>query len=348
LIRVGIIGCGYWGPNLVRSFSEIEGVELAKVSDLREGRRDFIARRYPSLQATTNPDEILSDSSIDAVVVATPPSTHTALAIEALERGKHVLVEKPLATSTADAQKIVSVAAERKLVLAVGHLFLYAPAVQQISECIRRGELGTVYSVSSVRCNLGPPNTQIDVLWDLGPHDVSVILYLMNASPVEIFSQGANFTGTKFAETVFSTLRFDDGRIAHIHVSWLTPAKTRLMQIIGSRRVAVYDDMQPIQKVQIYDPGIDNRVDAPDKDSAQLGFSPGGIWIPPLKSIEPLRAECEDFIQCIRNGGTPISNGDRALDVVRVLESASRRLEQGGQSSFIRAYPGSLAEASAK
>ena len=342
MVRLGIIGCGYWGPNLVRTFSEIEGVELVRVSDLRSGRRQFIAQRYPSLQTAADATDVLSDASIDAVIIATPPDTHCALALEALNRGKHVLVEKPLATNTADAGRIVELAARKQRTLMVGHLFLYAPAVMQINSLLREGELGAIYCISSMRCNLGPPNTQVDVLWDLAPHDISMILHLMDDAPSEVNAYGASFTNTRFAETVFITLRFADGRIAHIHVSWLTPAKTRLMQIIGSKRVVVYDDMQPVQKVQVFDPGIDNRVNASDKDSTALGFAPGGIWIPPLKSYQPLRAECDDFVTSIRTGRQPLSNGPKALEVVRVLEAASRSLLQGGHS----VYTGAQSEAS--
>lgn len=334
MIRVGIIGCGYWGPNLVRTFNEIEGVEIARVSDLRPGRREFIVQRYPWIQTTAHADDVLSDASIDAVVIATPPDTHCSLALQALNQGKHIFVEKPLATNTVDAENIVHLAARAQRTLLVGHLFLYSPAVMQINSLLRDGELGTVYCISSVRCNLGPPNTKIDALWDLAPHDISMILHLMGEVPAEVKAYGASFTNSRFAETVFLILRFADGRIAHVHVSWLTSAKTRFMQLIGSKRVVVYDDMQPVQKVQVYDPGIDNRVNASDKDSAALGFAPGGIWIPPLKNHEPLRAECEDFITSIRTGRLPLSDGTKAVEVVRVLEAASESLLEGGHSVY--------------
>jgi predicted dehydrogenase len=334
LIRIGVIGCGYWGPNLVRALSETEGATVARVSDLRPGRLELIARRHPGVETTARAEDILSDAAIDAVVIATPPDTHCALALEALNRGKHILVEKPLATRTADAERIVELAARKQRSLLVGHLFLYHPAVVKIRSLLESGDLGTVYCISSTRCNLGPPNTNIDVLWDLAPHDISVILHLMQDTPIEVKAYGAAFTNPRFAETVFATLRFGDGRVAHIHVSWLTPGKTRVLQLIGSKRVVIYDDMQPVQKVQIFEPGIDNRVNASDKDAAPLGFMPGGIWIPPLKSYEPLRAECEDFVASIQTGRAPLSDGTRALEVVRVLEAASACLRAGGQSVF--------------
>lgn len=334
MIRIGIIGCGYWGPNLVRAFSETEGVNVVRVSDLRSGRLEFIGKRYPEIQTTQHASEVLSDNSIDAVVIATPPDTHCALALEALNRGKHILVEKPLATTSADAEKIVELAARKRRTLLVGHLFLYHPAIVQIRSLLEAGELGTVYCISSTRCNLGPPNTEIDVLWDLAPHDISMILHLMQDTPIDVKAYGACFTNNRFAESVFVILRFGDGRIAQIHVSWLTPAKTRVMQLICSKRVVVYDDMQSVQKVQVYEPGIDNRVNAGDRNSAALGFMPGGIWVPPLKTYEPLRAECEDFVISIQTGRSPLSDGIRALEVVRVLETAAASLRAGGQSVF--------------
>lgn len=335
MIRIGIIGCGYWGPNLVRVFNELEGATVVRVSDLRPGRLENIARRYPGVQTTAHSHDVLSDVSIDAVVIATPPDTHCTLALEALNRGKHILIEKPLATTTADAQRIVELAARKQRTLVVGHLFLYSPAVVQIQSLLQRGELGNVYCIASTRCNLGPPNTQVDALWDLAPHDISVILHLMEDTPVDVSAHGACFTNSRFAEAVFVNLRFGDGRIAQVHVSWLTPAKARFMQLICSKRVVIYDDMQPVQKVQVYDPGIDNRLKASDRDSEALGFAPGGIWVPPLKTYEPLRAECEDFVSSIETGKTPLSDGISALEVVRVLEMASSSLRDGGQSVYL-------------
>ena len=334
MIRIGIIGCGYWGPNLLRTLSEMDDVKVVRVSDLRPGRREFVSRRYPLIQTTADANDILSDPSIDAIAIATPPDTHYSLALNALNQGKHLLVEKPLATTTKDAERIIELAARKQRTLLVGHLFLYSPAVVEINSLLRRGDLGIVYCISSVRCNLGPPNTQIDALWDLAPHDISMILHFMDDSPVDVRAYGASFTNSRFAEIVFVTLRFADGRIAHIHVSWLTPAKTRLMQMICSKRVVLYDDMQPFQKVQVYEPGVDNRVSASEKESGALGFAPGGIWLPALKSYEPLRAECEDFISSIQSGRPPFSDGVRALEVVRVLEAASHRLREGGQSVY--------------
>ena len=331
MIRVGIVGCGYWGPNLVRTFAEIEGAQLVTVSDLRSGRLDFVRRRHPLLKTTIDASDVLSDSTIDAVIIATPPDTHYALATQALNNGKHVFLEKPLATSVSDAEKIVDLAERAHRTLIVGHLFLYAPAVMQIRSLLQSGELGAIHYISSTRANLGPPKPKIDVLWDLAPHDLSIILDLMNDSPIEVVAQGASFTHADLADTVFLTLRFSDGRLAHIHVSWLTPNKIRLLQVVCSRGVAVYDDVQPVHKVQVHRPGIDNRPQAGDSDAMALSYGPGGMWAPPLQTDEPLRLECKDFIESIVSGRRPLSNGQRGLEVVRILERASYSLRHSGK-----------------
>jgi len=331
LIRVGIIGCGYWGPNLVRTFAEMEDAQLARVSDLRPGRLAFIAKRYPRIDGTRDAMGVISDAAIDAVVIATPPKTHYELTMAALRAGKHVMVEKPLATSVQDGQQMLELADRLRRILLVGHLFLYAPAVVRIRSLFDEGKMGSLYYISAVRTNVGPPGAQVDALWDLAPHDISIILNVMKEAPEEILAYGASFTNQKFAETVFLVMRFGDGRLAHVHVGWLTPNKTRLMRMVCSQGEVVYDDMQPVQKVQVHSPSIDNRVQAGAADVA-LSYSSGGMWSPPLESYEPLRAECRDFVESIQTCKRPLSDGQSGLAVVRVLESASRYLQNGGRS----------------
>ncbi len=331
MIRVGIIGCGYWGPNLVRTFTEMEGVTLTRVSDVRPERLGFIAKRYPNIEGTRDSMAVVSDPTIDAVVVATPPQTHYELTMAALKAGKHVLVEKPLATSVREGEQMVALADRMQRTLVVGHLFLYAPAVVRIRSLFDEGKLGSLYYVSAVRTNVGPPGAQVDALWDLAPHDISIILNVMKEVPEEIFAQGSSFTNSKLVETAFLTLRFGDGRLAHVHVGWLTPNKVRLMRMVCSQGEVVYDDMDPVRKVQVHHPAIDNRVQA-GAAGAALSYSSGGIWSPPLETYEPLRAECQDFVQSIRAGNSPLSDGQSGLEVVRVLEAASQCLENGGRS----------------
>lgn len=335
--RVGVIGCGYWGPNLVRCLTENECVRVVKVSDLQPGRLAFISQRHPNIQTTLQAGEILSDPDIEAVAIATPPNTHFALASQALEAGKHVLVEKPLATTAEDAEQLVAIANRKRLILSVGHLFLYAPAVRHLRDLLDAGELGNVHYISSVRANLGPPNTQVDVLWDLAPHDLSILLHLMGEFPEEVVAQGGFFTNQQLAEAVSMVLRFPSGRMGYVFVSWLTPNKTRIMQLVCSKKVAVYDDTELVQKVRIFNCGIDSRLQAKETDSIALAYRPGGIWIPPLDGREPLRAECDDFIRAIESGKPPLSDGANAIGVVRILQSASESLRRmaAGQNPVV-------------
>lgn len=331
MIRIGIIGCGYWGPNLVRTFSELEEVTVTQVSDIRPERLSYIAKRYPRIEGTRDAMAVVLDPTIDAVVIATPPQTHYELAMAALKAGKHVLVEKPLSTSTREGEQMVATADRLHRTLLVGHVFLYAPAVVRIRSLLDEGMLGSLYYISSVRTNVGPPRTLVDALWDLAPHDVSIILNVMKESPEEIVARGGSFTNSKLVETAFLVLRFGDGRLAHIHVGWLTPNKTRLMRMVCSQGEVVYDDVQPIQKVQVHSPAVDNRTQA-GATSAALNYTSGGIWSSALDTYEPLRAECQDFVDSIRTGKSPLSDGHSGLEVVRVLEEASQCLQNGGCS----------------
>lgn len=309
----------------------MEDVRLIRVSDLRPGRLDFVAKHYPGIGGTRDAMDVISDPAIDAIVIATPPKTHYELTMAALRAGKHVMVEKPLATSVNDGQQMLEMAERTNRVLLVGHLFLHAPAVVRMRSLLDEGMLGTLYYISAVRTNVGPPDAQVDALWDLAPHDISIILHLMKQAPEEVVAYGASFTDRNLAEAAFLLLRFGDGRLAHIHVAWLTANKTRLMRMICSQGELVYDEMHAAQKVQVHNPSIDNRVNAGATDSA-LGYRSGGVWSPALDSYEPLRAECRDFIDSILNGRRPVSDGEMGLSVVRVLESASKHLQNGGRS----------------
>lgn len=328
MIRVGVIGCGYWGPNLVRTLNELEEAELVRVSDLRPGRLEFVASRYPKVEVTAEAADIIQDESIVAVFIATPPDTHFAIARQALQAGKHVLVEKPLTMLAAEADQLVAMAGERNRILAVGHLFLYAPAVVKLKALLDSGELGDVHYVSATRSNLGPPNTKVDVLWDLAPHDISIILHLMGESPSQVTAQGSKFTSSTFAEAVSLTLRFSRNRMAQVFVSWLTPYKVRLIQAVGSRRTAVYDDMEPVHKVRVYDAAVDNRVNAKPGDASALSYGPGTVWMPAIPGGEPLRAECADFVRSVASAARPVSDGASGAEVVRVLEYASESLRR--------------------
>jgi predicted dehydrogenase len=326
MIRIGVIGVGYWGPNLVRTLREVDGAQVVSVADVRPGRREFIEKRFPEVLTTPDASAVIADSSLDAVFISSPPETHCELALAAIRAGKHVFVEKPLATNVADASRMVEETERAGRTLAVGHLFLYHPAIMMIRKMIDEGEMGEVYFLSSTRANLGPPNARVNVLWDLAPHDVSIVLHLMKETPASVTARGASFTAAKLIETAYVNLEFPSGRMAQINVSWLTPNKTRRLEVVCSNKAAIYDEMHPAQKLQFFEAGVDNRVNASEKDAHALGYGPGSVWSPALASIEPLRAECEDFIHCIATGGTPLSDGMQGLETVRVLQAASESI----------------------
>jgi len=326
MIRVGIIGCGYWGPNHLRNFNEIEGSEVEIVCDARPGRLDFVRSRYKRARTTMDYHEVLASPVVDAVVIATPPATHYKIAMEAIAAGKHLLIEKPMAMRQSEAEEIVAAAKRKGVLLLVGHIFLYSPAVQTLRQLVQSGTLGEIRYITSVRSNIGPPNTVVDVLWDLAPHDLSIILDLIEEKPSKVHAQGTSFAGTEYVDTVFLTMDFPSGKMAHVNVSWLTPNKTRVLQMVCKDRTVKYDDMELVEKVRVYEAGADTRGSLKGEDKGVLTYAPGTIMIPPLPTFEPLRAECEDFIRCIQTGAKPRAGGEWALEVVRVLDMASQQL----------------------
>lgn len=328
MIKVGVIGCGYWGPNLVRTLNDLPGVKVAAVSDLRPGRLEFIQRRYPNVRITTAADDLIQDREIHALVIATPPQTHYALAMAGLDAGKHLLVEKPLTMDVGEGEEMVHHARAKGLVLMTGHLFLYAPAITELRRQLAEGSFGEPYMLSSIRANLGPPDTKVDALWDLAPHDISVVLDLMGDLPVTVRAEGAKFTNPDFIEAAFITLTFPGGRIAHVEVSWLSQAKVRLMRLICSEKTAHFDDSQQSEKLRIYNTAVDSRVSAGKTGAQAIGYGPGSITIPSLPTTEPLRAECEDFMRSIVESTPAISSGEKGLEVVRVLAQASKQIAE--------------------
>jgi predicted dehydrogenase len=326
MVRIGIIGCGYWGPKHVRNFDEIEGASLEMVSDTRPGRLEFVQSRYKRTRTTQDYREVLASPDVDAVVIATPPATHHKIAMEAIDAGKHLLVEKPMALFYEDAAEIVAAAEKKGVHLMVGHIFLYAPAVQTMRKLVQSGRLGDIYYISSTRTNLGPPNTVVDVLWDLAPHDLSIILDLIQEVPCEVRAHGTSFTKAEYAETVFLSMKFPSGKMAHVHVSWLTPNKTRVLHMVGKDRTVMYDDMQLVEKVRVYEPGEDTRASGHGDDKGVLAYGPGTISIPSLSAHEPLRAECEDFVRAVKTGTPAHASGKWALEVVKILDQAAQQI----------------------
>jgi predicted dehydrogenase len=322
-VRVGVAGLGYWGPNLARNFAAIAGCELTWLCDASDAARARVAGAYPSARATADVQDMLDDPELDAVVLATPVPTHAELAVRVAQAGKHCFVEKPLATTAADAQLAVDAAARGGTTLMVGHLLEYHPAVHRLRELLDGDELGDLYYVYGNRLNLGKLRADENALWSLGAHDVSVVLALIGEEPVECLAHGSSFVREGVEDVVFCYLRFPSGAVAHLHLSWLDPHKERRLTVVGSKRMATFDDMQIEGKLTVYDKGFDEDV----RSWGEYIARSGDIYSPRIPNLEPLRLECEHFVQCIRTGQTPRSDGHSGLRVVRVLERLQRSLE---------------------
>ncbi len=335
-LRIAVIGAGYWGPNLVRNLSEAPGAEPVAVADLDPERLATIRKRFPFVRVTTDHRELLGDPAIDAVCIATPISTHRALAEASLAAGKHVFVEKPLAATVEDAEAIVAAAARAGRTLMVGHTFIYNPAVTAVRAILERGELGRVHYVHSQRVNLGLHQFDFNVLWDLGPHDVSIVLYWLDEEPEWVQCVGACYIQAGIEDVVFLTMGFPSGAIAHAHLSWLAPSKLRAMTVIGSEKMAVYDDTQPAEKVKVYDHGVAEL----SSEELRRSYRAGDIHSPRVPVTEALQLEVRHFVECMRDGTRPRSDGAAGARVVRVLEAAMRSLQaQGARVAYRELAP---------
>jgi len=328
-IRVGVVGCGYWGPKLVRNFQSIPGADMYIVADLRQDRLDHIRGLYPGVRTTKDYRELLA-SPVEAVAVATPVSTHYQMAKEALLHNKHVLVEKPLTRDSREAEELIALAKERGCVLMVGHTFEYNPAVQYLKEYIAKGELGRVYYINCTRVNLGIFQQDINVIWDLAPHDVSILLYILGMKPTQVSARGAAYVQPNIEDVAYVTLYFPTGIMADIRVSWLDPCKIRRITVVGSKKMIVYDDVEPTEKIKIYDKGVDAPPYSDTLEEFRLSYRYGDITTPAISNAEPLELECRHFLECIREGRSPRSDGVVGLNVVKILEGANRSLKNGG------------------
>ena len=327
-VRVGVIGCGYWGPHLVRNLHEITEAELLAVSDLRPERLEYVGSRYPGVRLLSDHHDLLA-TDIDAVVIASPIHTHYTLAREALLAGKHVLVEKPLATNVEEAADLVTVARRRRRVLMAGHTFLYNPAVQELRRLVQSGDLGRIYYGDAARLNLGLFQRHANVLWDLAPHDISILMHVLGQDPVMVSARGSTCVQAGVHDVCYVEIQFSAGTSAHVHVSWLDPDKVRRLTLVGDRRMAVFDDVSPTTKLRIYDQGVECPV-ADNYGEFELAYRHGEIVIPYIAWREPLRLECEHFLDCVRRGNRPLSDGEQGLAVVATLEAAERSLRSGG------------------
>ncbi len=325
-LRVAVIGAGYWGPNLVRNLNEAPGADPVAVADLSDERLETIHKRFPAVRTTKDHRQLLADPTIDAVCLATPVGTHRPLAEEAFAAGKHVFVEKPIAGTIEDAEAIIRAAESARKTLMVGHTFVYNPAVVNVRERIARGDLGRIYYVDSQRVNLGLHQFDVNALWDLGPHDVSITLYWLDEEPVWVQSVGACYAQPDIEDVVFLTMGFPSGAVAHAHLSWLAPSKLRTMVVIGSHRMAVYDDVQSVEKIKIYDHGVTEL----SSEELRRSYRSGDIRSPRIVGIEPLQMEMRHFIECVKAGARPRSDGEAGLRVVRVLDAGMRSLRAGG------------------
>jgi predicted dehydrogenase len=334
MITVGQIGCGYWGPNLLRNFSANSHCFVKCVSDSSEQRRAYVQDNYPQTKASSEASDIINDPEIDAVVVATPASTHYELTKSCLEAGKHVLVEKPLAMCTKEADDLVALAAKNGKVLMVGHSFLYNSAVHYAKKLLDEGELGDVYYMYSQRLNLGQVRTDVNAWWNLAPHDVSILLYLMNGElPMSVTAHGIDYIQSGIEDVVFATMTWANGVTAHIHVSWLDPGKIRRMTLVGSRKMVVYDDVSD-DKIKVFDKGVDlipkvgERMDYDNFNNYQILHRSGDIHIPKINFQEPLKVEIAHFLDCISTGNTPITGPKHARDVVAIMEMVQIALKK--------------------
>jgi len=329
MTRVGVVGLGYWGPNLARNFDHLPDAELAWLCDASGDALERLARAFPSARTTASVEDLLGDESLDAVALATPVSTHAELARRVLEAGKNCFVEKPLGQSVEEAERVVESAREAGRVLMVGHLLEYHPGVERMSELIEAGELGDVRYIYSNRLNLGQLRRDENALWSLGAHDVSVILRLAAEEPYECRAVGESYVNEGVEDVVFCYLRFPSGLAAHMHLSWLDPHKERRFTVVGSKRMATFDDMEVERKLSVYDKGFDEDYSSYGEYIARSG----DIFSPHVPNEEPLRIECRHFLDCVRDGLEPRSGAGSGLRVVRVLEALQRSLQESSRAA---------------
>jgi predicted dehydrogenase len=336
VLNIGIAGCGYWGPKHIRVCSEIKDARLAHVCDLDAVKLKQVRSQYPV--ETTTDFGVMLESGIDAVIIATPVSTHFDLAKQALLSDKHVLIEKPITSNSREALELIELAEKRNLVLMAGHTFEYNPAVVYLQEIIKSGELGEIYVIDSDRLNLGLFRRDVNVLWDLAPHDISIILSLMDSEPVAVSAHGMSHTESGICDVAYMEIMFANGAMGHVHVSWLHPRKIRQTSIVGSRKMAVYDDVSESEKIHVYDKGL--AMPAAQKGSGNNGdkfsawppnYRYGDVVIPFISNEEPLKVEFSHFIDCIREGSVPRSDGWSGLKVTNILESADKSMQNEGQ-----------------
>jgi predicted dehydrogenase len=342
MVGIGVIGFGYWGPNLVRNVASLSEAQLRVVCDRSADRLQEVGRLYPGVDLVDSAVEVLNRSDIDAVILATPADTHFDLARRVLESGRSVFVEKPLARSASECEQLIELAAKKDLVLMVGHTFEYNAAVEYVDDLISRRDLGQIYYIYSQRLNLGVVRQDVNALWNLAPHDISIALRWLKKEPARVCARGYTYLQAGVEDVVYLDLEFDDGVAVHIHVSWLDPGKVRRTTVVGSRKMVVYDDASTEAKIQVFDKGIDREPITPDGPAYaslgefdsfgkfQLTQRAGDLLIPKIDFTEPLKRECSHFVDCVRENRRPLTDGESGLRVVRILEAGTKSLRQGG------------------
>ncbi len=332
--NIAVVGCGYWGKNLVRNFAE-----LGALNTICDNNPEFLERlgsQYPSVIKETSIDSAIRSEETRGIVISLPSAYHYPVAKKALLAGKDVFVEKPFTTNSSEAQELVEIAEKRKLILMVGHLLLYHPAVHILKRYMDSGDLGELYYLYSTRVNLGQVRSDENALWRLTPHDIAMFLYLLGSEPEVMSAQGISYVQPHLEDVVFVTLRFPKNILAHIHASWLDPHKIRQLTVVGSKKMAVFDDMDPQQKLKIYDQGVVNDCDTACSPSGTVAVRSEGVFLPRVDLTEPLSLECQDFVNCIESRSQPLSDGNQGLEVVRVLEAIEKAMEIEGSKSLHR------------
>lgn len=331
MIKIGVIGYGYWGPNLVRNFSETPGITVESVADLDQKRLELVHNRYPGIKTTTRFQDLIENKEIDAIAVATPVNTHFELGMAALKADKHLWLEKPMTETSIQARMLVDEAEKRKRVLMVDHTFLYTGAVRRMGDMVKAGELGEILYYDSTRINLGLFQRDVNVISDLAVHDFSILDYLLGEQPIAVSAVGANhFPGTP-ENLAYLTLFYDSGIIAHINASWLAPVKVRQILIGGSNKMIIYDDLEPSEKIKVYDKGISFTDDPQQIHEMRVGYRTGDMWAPKLDATEALSIEGKHFVDCIENGKMPLTDGALGLRVIKLIEAATRSMNERGR-----------------
>lgn len=338
-LGVGVVGYGYWGPNLVRNFAASSEANLIAVNDLDESKLATCRLAHPSVQTTNRYQDLLDDPAIEAIAIATPAHTHYEMALAALRSGKHVLVEKPLASSSDLVRRLIDEAERRRLTLMVDHTFLYTPAVQKIKELVDKDDIGDIYYYDSTRVSLGLFQSDVSVIWDLAVHDLAIIDHIIDEMPIAVSATACCHVAGAPANMAHLTLFFQNSCVAHVNVNWLSPVKVRQTFIGGSKKMIVYNDLEPTEKIKVYDKGI--TVDGASENAHQfrIGYRAGDMWAPHISAKEALRSEVEHFVDCVRNGARPLSDAQSGLRVVEILEAASRSIAAQGKPVLLRQPP---------